>query len=268
MQTKSNLSKKFHISFPLHEPDSLIYVCDIGHHVTPPGHSHGPAVRSYYLIHLIEKGKGTIERGGVVTHLSEGDAFIIYPNEITTYTSNKNEPWEYYWVGFSGDYSDAIMKKTTANLFAKYHKSGLIALKNCTTNTSTLSEIEGLKVLFSVLDSIKTEKVENRDIVSLALDYIENNYFRPLDISEIASQLGLSRAHFTTVFTKKVGEAPYNYLTKIRIKHAKQYLSSSTLSITEIAYSVGFSSIERFSEQFKKQVMLSPLAYRKSSSIL
>ncbi|MBE5732577.1 MAG: AraC family transcriptional regulator [Clostridiales bacterium] len=268
MQTKSNLSKNFHISFPLHEQNSLIYVCDIGHHITSPSHSHGPAVRSYYLIHLIEKGKGTIERNGVITNLSEGDAFIIHPNEITTYTSDKNEPWEYYWIGFSGAYSSDVMKKTTSKLFAKYQKSGLIALKNCIKNTSTLDEIEGLKILFSVLDSIKTEKVENRDIVSLALDYIENNYFRPISVVGISSQLGLSRAHFTTVFTKAVGEAPYNYLTKIRINHAKQYLSSTTLSITEIAYSVGFSSIERFSEQFKRYTSVSPIAYRKSHSIL
>lgn len=268
MQTKYNLAKNFHISFPIHEQNSLIYVCDIGHHITEPGHCHGPAVRSYYLIHLIEKGKGTIERGGKVTHLSEGDAFIIHPNEITTYTADKNEPWEYYWIGFAGSYSADIMRKTTTELFARYHKSGLVALKNCIGNTSTLDEIEGLRILFSVLDAIKTEKVENRDVVGLALDYIENNYFRPISVSGIASQLGLSRAHFTTVFTKAVGESPYNYLTKIRIKHAKQYLSSTTLSITEVAYSVGFASIERFSDQFKKYTDLSPLAYRKAYSLL
>jgi AraC-like DNA-binding protein len=267
MIEKEKLPKKMSVSFPAHDANSLLYVCDVGRHVTEPAHCYGPSVRSYYLIHLIEKGKGTVERNGVITHLSAGDAFIIYPDEVVTYTADEVDPWEYCWIGFKGAYSGEIMRKTTLELFPKYRKSGYVMLKN-STNSVSLGEIEGLSILFAVLDSIKSEKVENRDVVTLALEYIENNFFRPLDISQIASQLGLSRAHFTTVFTKTVGESPYNYLTKIRIKHAKEYLSSTTLSITEVAYSVGFASIERFSEQFKKYVELSPLAYRKSTTTL
>ena len=267
MIEKANLTKKMSVSFPSHDANSLLYVCDVGHHVTEPAHCYGPAVRSYYLIHLIEKGKGKVERNGVVTHLSAGDAFVIYPDEVVTYTADENDPWVYCWIGFKGDYSAEIMRKTTLELFPKYRKSGYVMLKN-SINSVSLNEIEGLNVLFSVLDSIRGENVENRDAVTLALEYIENNFFRPLDISGIASQLGLSRAHFTTVFTKTVGESPYNYLTKIRIKRAKEYLSSSTLSITEVAYSVGFASIERFSEQFKKYTGLSPLAYKKSITSL
>ncbi len=267
MIDKPKLDRKTSVSFPAHDADSLLYVCDIGHHATEPSHCYGPCVRSYYLIHLIEKGKGTVERNGVVTHLEEGDAFVIYPGEVITYTADKTDPWEYCWIGFKGSYSGEIMRKTTSELFPKYRKSGYVLLKNSTKSVS-VGEIEGLSILFAVLDSIRPEKVENRDVVTLACEYIENNLFRPLDISDIASQLGLSRAHFTTVFTKAVGESPYNYLTKIRIKRAKEYLTSTTLSITEIAYSVGFASIERFSEQFKKYTDLSPLAYRKSTTIL
>ncbi len=267
MTEKTNLPQKMSVSFPSHDANSLLYVCDVGHHITEPSHCYGPSVRSYHLIHLIEKGKGTVERGGVVTHLSAGDAFVIHPGEVVTYTADKDDPWVYCWIGFKGEYSGEIMRKTTSELFPKYRKSGYVMLKNSINNV-TLNEIEGLSILFAVLDSIKSEKVENRDVITLALEYIENNFFRPLDISKIASQLGLSRAHFTTVFTKTVGESPYNYLTQIRIKHAKEYLSSTTLSITEVAYSVGFASIERFSEQFKKYTNLSPLAYRKTATTL
>jgi AraC-like DNA-binding protein len=267
MASKNTANNKMSVHFFSHDENSLLYVRDLGYHKTEPLHCYGPAIRDYFLIHLIESGKGTIERNGVVTHLKAGDAFIIRPGEVTTYVSDKDEPWEYCWIGFKGEYSSEIMRKTTSELFPKFKKSGLISLKSA-TNNRTLGEIEGLRILFSVLDSIKLETVENRDPVALALEFIERNYFRSLDISEIASQLGLSRAHFTTVFTKTTGESPYNYLTKVRIKHAKELLSTTSLSITEIAYSVGFASIERFSEQFKKYTALSPLTYRKSTTIL
>ena len=267
MALKNTAENKMTVHFFSHDENSLLFVRDLGYHKTEPFHCYGPAIRDHFLIHLIESGKGTIERNGIVTHLQAGDSFIIRPGEVTTYVSDENEPWEYCWIGFCGEYSGEIMRKTTLELTPKFKKSGLISLKSA-TNNSTLGEIEGLRILFSVLDSIKVETVENRDPVSLALEYIENNYFRQLDISEIASQLGLSRAHFTTVFTKTTGESPYNYLTKIRIEKAKEYLSSTSLSVTEVAYSVGFASIERFSEQFKKYTSLSPLSFRKSTTIL
>ena len=60
------------------------------------------------------------------------------------------------------------------------------------------------------------------------------------------------------------GETPYHYLTKLRITRAQTYLQSSALSVEEIAYSVGFSSLQRFSEMFKKECGVSPLQYRKT----
>ena len=125
-----------------------------------------------------------------------------------------------------------------------------------------------LRLLFSVLDSIKTPdattKKDTVDAVSRAMRYMEENYQKPVDIASLASQLGFSRAYFSTLFQKTTGETPYQYLTKIRLSRAQGYLQSPTLSVEEIAYSVGFSSLQRFSEMFKKQYGLSPLQYRKA----
>ena len=74
---------------------------------------------------------------------------------------------------------------------------------------------------------------------------------------------GYSRAHFTTLFIEETGISPYLYLTQIRIKKAKELLSSTKLSIEEIGYSVAFSSIGRFSEIFKKYENITPMGYRK-----
>jgi AraC-like DNA-binding protein len=244
-----------------------VYVFDIGRHETTSLYAFGPAVRPYYLLHLIERGSGTIERNGVVTRLSAGEAFLIYPDETTTYQADEKDPWVYCWISFSGDFAAELIKRTTDQLCMPYQKSGLLALRSA-LNSEKGGTLDCLRTLLDVLNSIKDEPhVKTDDAITTALAYLENNYFRPIDVQALASQLGYSRAYFTTLFTKRTGETPYGYLTKTRIEKAKAYLSNDQRSIEEIAYSVGFSSMQRFSEMFKTQTGLSPLQYRKRNTI-
>ena len=258
-KTKNNRTTVVYLN---NDETSPLFVHDYGYHKTEPNHTFGPAIRPYFLIHLIASGKGTFEKAGVKTTLSVGDAFIIRPGEVTVYSADKNDPWEYYWISFSGIWAETVMRKTTTESCVKAKKGGLMSLIDVTKNSIT-NDVELLSVLFSVLNSIKSdEKMEDSDVINLAVNYIEKNYFRNFNASTLADNLKVSRSYFTTTFTNKTGETPYNYLLKVRIKKAQDYLKNSNLSVTEIAYSVGFSSIERFSEMFKKHTGQSPSKYR------
>ena len=251
--------------FDRNEP---IYVTTLGWHKTPSLHTYGPAVRPYYLLHLIVDGKGEIEREGKIIKLTAGEAFLICPNEVTTYRADKDEPWEYYWISFYGDFSPTLIERTTSELCMPYQKSGLLALQTAFKN-QTADTVGLLNTLFSVLDSIrsKAQKREHEpDAVATALHYLENNFFRDIDVQTLASQLGFSRAYFSTMFQEKTGESPYRYLLNVRIRKAKEYLISTTQTVEQTAYSVGFSCIGRFCELFKKYTGLSPLQYRKQFS--
>lgn len=247
-------------------PTDPIRVFEMGMHKTPPKHAFGPAVRPYYLLHLVEKGKGYIKRDGPAKPLSTGDAFLIKPNEITLYYADEYEPWEYVWIAFEGDFAEELITRTNPNLFMKYQKSGLIALKN-TINSEKFDALSCLSTLFDVLNSIKItpEKIDTDNVSSAALVYLEINYFRQMDVATLASQFGFSRAYFSSLFAKQTGETPYRYLTKIRMSKAKEFLKNTSRSIEEIAYAVGFTSLQRFSDMFKKYVGVSPLTFRKNS---
>ena len=249
-------------------PTDPIRVFEMGRHKTPPKHAYGPASRPYYLLHLVEKGKGYIKRDGVVQPLSAGDAFLIKPHEITVYYADAHEPWEYVWIAFDGDFAGDLITRTNPNLFMKYQKSGLISLKNA-INSEKFDSLSCLSTLFDVLNSIKiaSEKTDT-DSVSAALVYLEINYFRQMDVATLASQLGFSRAYFSTLFAKQTGETPYRYLTKIRMHKAKEFLTNTSRSIEEISYAVGFTSLQRFSDMFKKYEGVSPLTFRKNSQKL
>ena len=253
----------FHYVFQLFESDSPISVYEIGTQKTPPNHSFGPAVRPFYLLHLIEKGKGFIERNGIKQFLSEGEAFLIKPDEITTYCADAETPWEYSWIAFNGSFAKQLLEHTTQRLFLSHQKSGLLTLKNAVYNKN-LDYLDCLSVLMEVLNSIKDNpKTQENDSIATALHYLENNYFHQIDIASLAGKFGFSRAYFSSLFAKRTGETPYDYLTKIRIEKAKNYLVHSNYSIEEIAFSVGFNSLQRFSELFKKRLGASPLSYRK-----
>lgn len=256
---------KFHYVRQFFQPNDPIVVYEIGTHKTPPLHAFGPAVRSYFLLHFIEKGRGYIERNGEKRFLEAGEAFLILPEEITLYCSDKDTPWEYSWIAFGGPFAKELLSRINAEFFMRYQKSGLISLKN-----ALLDKIEDsfscLHVLFEVLNSVKsTPKKTADDPVETAISYLENHYFREIDISSLSAQLGFSRAYFSSLFLRKTGEAPYRYLTKIRIEKAKEFLKNSAHTVENVAYLVGFSSLQRFSDAFKAHTGRSPLQYRKES---
>lgn len=244
------------------DPSDSLYVCEFGRHAPSPGYSYGPAVRTYYLIHFIEKGKGYIERKGEKTFLKEGDAFLITPDEVTFYKADEKEPWQYCWICFNGPFAKKALCYSSDKLFFKFRKSGLIALKTAIENDLS-GDIELLDLLTQALASIKEEREspKEEEMIS-AVKYIETNYFHDLDVSAVAKEFGYTRAYFTTKFTQKTGRSPYAYLNSVRFERAKKLLKQTSLSVEEIAFSVGFSSLSRFSSQFKKEFGVSPSAYK------
>jgi len=95
-----------------------------------------------------------------------------------------------------------------------------------------------------------------------ARDLIDRDYAEPLDLDAMAAEAGYSRYHFARAFTTAYGETPRAYLTRRRIERAKSLLRTANLSVTEICFLVGFSSLGSFSTRFRDQVGWSPSEYR------
>ena len=94
-----------------------------------------------------------------------------------------------------------------------------------------------------------------------AIDYIAKNYCRNIKNDELADATGLSNVHFRKLFTEVMGVSPISYIHQLRIKKAKEMLKSDYVNITDIAYSLGYSSIYDFSRTFKKYVGIPPSKY-------
>ena len=77
-------------------------VYNVGFQRCDPLYQWGPGVRDHYLIHAVVSGKGTYSVNGHRYDLAAGDVFLVYPHTTVTYASDRNDPWEYCWVTFTG----------------------------------------------------------------------------------------------------------------------------------------------------------------------
>lgn len=93
--------------------------------------------------------------------------------------------------------------------------------------------------------------------------YLKEHRSEPITLEDVCRRFVCSRSKISHNFKKQTGYTVREYLTHLRVGDAKILLRHSNLSITEIAFSVGFSDSNYFSSVFKKQVGMSPMAYRK-----
>ncbi len=94
-----------------------------------------------------------------------------------------------------------------------------------------------------------------------AFEYISKNYNKEIQNEDLASLTGLSTVYFRKLFSEVYGISPIAYVKNLRIKKAKEMLYSDYGSITDIAFSLGYSNIYDFSRDFKKHVGVSPSRY-------
>lgn len=102
------------------------------------------------------------------------------------------------------------------------------------------------------------------DLVLLrrAKDRIDRDFAEPLDVDAIAREVGMSSGHFSRRFRHEYGEPPYSYLMTRRVERAMTLLRSTDMTVTDVCFAVGFSSLGTFSTRFAELVGVSPSAYR------
>jgi AraC-like DNA-binding protein len=97
-------------------------------------------------------------------------------------------------------------------------------------------------------------------------DRIDREYAQPLDVEALARGVHMSAGHLSREFRRAFGESPYGYLMTRRIERAMALLRRGDLSVTEVCFEVGCSSLGTFSTRFTELVGMPPSAYRRDST--
>jgi AraC-like DNA-binding protein len=111
------------------------------------------------------------------------------------------------------------------------------------------------------------EEQRLHDLVRLrrVRDRIEREYAQPLDVEALARGAHMSAGHLSREFRLAFGESPYSYLMTRRIERAMALLRRGDLSVTEVCFAVGSSSLGTFSTRFTELVGMPPSVYRREA---
>jgi AraC-like DNA-binding protein len=104
-----------------------------------------------------------------------------------------------------------------------------------------------------------------QQIVRQTLEYIQENYGRPMQLKECAKKMRRNTASLSALFSQTIGLPFKRYLTELRLQKAQELLNDPSQTIAEVAYSVGYTDPNRFRVAFKQWAGLPPSAWRGSS---
>ncbi|WP_017596186.1 helix-turn-helix transcriptional regulator [Nocardiopsis potens] len=118
---------------------------------------------------------------------------------------------------------------------------------------------------------VSSETDRERHLRDLALlrrvrDRIDREYAQPLDVEALARGVNMSAGHLSRRFKRAYGESPYSYLMTRRIERAMALLRRGDMSVTEVCFAVGCSSLGTFSTRFTELVGVPPSTYRREEA--
>ena len=116
------------------------------------------------------------------------------------------------------------------------------------------------------LESLPGGTMHPNQIVSNALHKVKHRYYEDITLEQVAEELNISVFYLSKLFRKHMGINFTEYLTQLRIEHAKRLLQDGNKSIKEVAYAVGFNSQSYFSKIFKKYTGTAPSEYADSEN--
>lgn len=249
---------------------------------------------NYEMVYM-KKGCAVFEISGQSVNLGPNDIVIIKPLQYHKFIVKSESGCEFIVLNFTfenrinGEYSE-IPLEDFLNFVSSRETGPYIALKVSQKNeiivllNRILKERESSEPgsdflnyllvleLFVLLsralkmeweNSIKSKSPKLKELITISINFIHNNFERDISLGDIARFVFLSPSYFTRAFKEETGMSPINYLLKTRIERARELLKDTGLKISDIALSVGFSNQQRFNEMFKKYTRQTPLQYRK-----
>ena len=243
-----------------------------------------PHTHQFSELFYVLRGEGIFYIEDKKVSMKTDDLMIINPYVEHTEKTLPNNPMEYIVIGVEGlafSFNDPNQEKTQGNSFYSYGSD-----KNQFINFAQLMMREfqdkksGFeKVCLGLLQVLLVyiARKQNLSVISdssfrlskecaLAKRYIDINYSQNITLDSLAEITHINKFYLAHSFTECIGQSPINYLTNRRLEASKELLTSSNLSVTQVASSVGFSSQSYFSQNFQKKVGMSPRQYRKLHS--
>lgn len=277
---KYTKSESFHCLEHLKETSLDLFLQHCGREQCKPEHLCS-RLRQEYILHFIFSGKGSVTAEGQTWSLSAGQMFLIRPDKPLIYISDESDPWCYGWIGFNGLQSEHILtrcgfsKHTVVQPYSiqetiEAHIQHILEAHDITFSNDLRRNAELRLLLANLIDDYEyrhkirtTESIYygNNIYLEQSIDYIKRYAAQGINVTDIAKQIGLSRAYLNQVFQKELGISVQKFLIDYRLHKAANYLVNNA-SVKEAAAMVGYDDALAFSKAFKKKFGVSPSNYQ------
>lgn len=196
------------------------------------------------------------------------------PNQRFTAQNEKGQPAMLFELAYCNDspYSDYM---NSAYELEIYNNSCLISmLSNLTQlsqsvypNMNAKTILQAKTITYAIMSEVffSAQRVERDSVYQMVEDakmYIERCYMESFTLARLGRRYGLSEKYFASRFKQYVGASPIEYLTICRMNVARELLATTTLSIKEVSYQVGYEDALYFSRQFKSRFGVSPSQWK------
>ncbi|MBI5974289.1 AraC family transcriptional regulator [Staphylococcus canis] len=234
------------------------------------------------VLHIVTSGSGFFEYQHKRYHLKCGDIFLLKRGMSVNYYAASDDPWTYYWVGFSGDVALEYLNRTILNeryviqnqnttdvnkMIYKMCQRAISYDVKASDDILHLSELYELLYLLQRHFPKRFEIIESdtNKTVRSALQYINQNYMKPIKVQDVAQHVNVSRSYLYKIFKNHIHQSPQQYLIHLRMYHAARLIKQHHKQNQEIAYLVGYQDPLRFAKAFKKHFGMTATAYRRKT---
>lgn len=246
----------------------LLGIDNIGFSSDPNNNKFGPGQRNLYLIHYVISGKGYFN--GVP--VAKGNGFLIKPHTYEHYYPDKKTPWTFLWITSRDPAMEEIFEQYNADSKTKVFDYNYISVIQNVTETirknhnKLYSPTEILEIFLNIFNNQCKVCRQNESMSDVyynyVLNYVNSNLYRTIRVDELTKILNITQPYLYKIFKTKLGISPKEYIDRCKINESKRMLSTTSMSITEIANSVGYDDILVFSKFFKNKVGVSPKNFR------
>ncbi len=228
----------------------------------------GRILPEYQLLYIIE-GEGVFHSRTVPeARLKEGDFFLLFPGEWHSYHPTGARGWKKFWIGFSGHNMDDRVRagflSPTKPIYHVGFSDAIVRLYRSALDAAMAEEAYSQQLMAGVVNhliglmyslerniELKTRNQQHVDMVNRARLRIREELESPLTIQQVAEEMGVSYSNFRKLFKEHTGLSPATYQQDLRLQRAKELLSTTNMSIKEIAYRLNFESPDYFSSKFR-----------------
>ena len=225
-----------------------------------------------YTVHFVLAGRGILILEGKRYDVKKNDVFYLDNKSTFSYYPDENDPWEYVFFEFDGEFAEEYIKKTKLSVDYPVVQSDspeqITSMLLSSFGKEQTSYSGALSVFWQVLDSVtEKEPTAKKPEQSLFLDelksYIRIKYLDPdFSIENLCRIKFISHSHLCRIFKAQEGMSPVSFVKKMRLDYAASLLKNNDYSLKKIAVMSGFNEYEYFFRSFKKQFGVTPTVYK------